>query len=313
MRSVAVLAVDDVVPFDMAVPLEIFGRAQREDGTSCYEVQVCGEKSDVSSRFFGISSVGNLEFLEEEADIVVVPGSLSYRAAPSDRMKDALHRAHERGARVASICLGAFTLAAVGLLDGQRATTHWMAAAELAADYPDIDVDPAVLFVDNESVLTSAGAAAGLDLCLHMVRRDYGSAVAADTARLSVMPLTRDGGQAQFIAESPRSEADYKSINPTLEWAESMLSGKITVSDLAARAGVSNRTLIRRFSEQVRMSPNEWLQMARVRKSQELLETTNLTIDCIADQVGFTSVAALRIAFRKTVGLAPHAYRKAFV
>ncbi|MCP2314740.1 Helix-turn-helix domain-containing protein [Nocardia amikacinitolerans] len=146
-----------------------------------------------------------------------------------------------------------------------------------------------------------------------MVRLDYGSAIAADMARLSVMPLTREGGQAQFISERPRSKALDKSINPTLEWAESTLDAKITVSDLAARAGVSRRTLIRRFTEQVRMTPNEWLQTARVRKAQELLETTNVTIDSIAEQAGFASVAALRQAFRKTVGVTPQAYRKAFV
>ncbi|WP_069162290.1 GlxA family transcriptional regulator [Nocardia altamirensis] len=312
MRSVAVLAVDDVIPFDLSVPIEIFGRARLEDGTAGYDVRVCGENSDVSSRFFAISAVRDIEFLDE-ADTIIVPGSLSYRSAPSPRLRAALRRAHERGARVASICLGAFTLASVGLLDGMRVTTHWMAAAELASDYPRVRVDPAVLFVDNESVLTSAGAAAGLDLCLHMVRRDYGSAVAAETARLSVMPLTRDGGQAQFIADRPRSEADQKSINPTLEWAESVLGTRITVSDLAARAGVSQRTLIRRFNEQVRMTPNEWLQTVRVRKSQELLEKTDATMENIAHQAGFASVAALRKAFRKTTGVTPQSYRKAFL
>ncbi|MGY2008274.1 GlxA family transcriptional regulator [Nocardia gipuzkoensis] len=145
-----------------------------------------------------------------------------------------------------------------------------------------------------------------------MVRRDYGTAVAAATARLSVMPLTRDGGQAQFIAERPRSEADSKSINPTLEWADTMLGEKITVLDLAERAGVSKRTLIRRFQEQVRMTPNEWLQTARVRKAQELLETTILTMECITDRTGFASVAAFRKVFRKTVGVTPQAYRRAF-
>ncbi|GAA5089667.1 AraC family transcriptional regulator [Nocardia iowensis] len=308
----AVLAVDDVIPFDLSVPIEIFGRARLSDGTAGYDVRVCGENSDVSSRFFAISAVRDIEFLDE-ADTIIVPGSLAYRSAPSHRLKAALRRAHERGARVASICLGAFTLASVGLLDGMRVTTHWMAAAELAADYPLVRVDPAVLFVDNESVLTSAGAAAGLDLCLHMVRRDYGSAVAAETARLSVMPLTRDGGQAQFIADRPRSEADHKSINPTLEWAESALGARITVSDLAERAGVSQRTLIRRFNEQVRMTPNEWLQTVRVRKSQELLEQTDATMENIADQAGFASVAALRKAFRKTTGVTPQSYRKAFL
>ncbi|WP_109525416.1 MULTISPECIES: GlxA family transcriptional regulator [Nocardia] len=313
MRSVAVLAVDDVIPFDLSVPLEIFGRSVRDDGSPCYDVQVCGERSAVSSKFFGISSLAEIEYLAEHADTVVVPGSMSYAAKPSPRLERALHRAHERGARMVSICLGAFTLAAVGLLDERRATTHWMVASELAADYPRVRVDPAVLFVDEESVLTSAGAAAGLDLCLHIVRRDFGSALAADMARLSVMPLTREGGQAQFISARPRSKATDRSINPTLEWAEATLSSKITVTDLAARAGVSKRTLIRRFTEQVRMSPSEWLQTIRVRKAQGLLETTDATIESIAEQAGFASIAALRQAFRRTVGVTPQAYRKTFV
>ncbi|MGY1937649.1 GlxA family transcriptional regulator [Nocardia gipuzkoensis] len=312
MRSLAVLAVDDVIPFDLSVPIEIFGRAVLEDGTPAYEVEVCGVRSDVPSKFFGISCLRDLDYLEEEAGTIIVPGSMSYRSRPSDRLRRALVRAHERGARVASICLGAFTLASVGLLDGRRATTHWMAAAELSRSYPRVRVDPTVLYVDSGCILTSAGAAAGLDLCLHMVRRDYGTAVAAATARLSVMPLTRDGGQAQFIAERPRSEADSKSINPTLEWADTMLGEKITVLDLAERAGVSKRTLIRRFQEQVRMTPNEWLQTARVRKAQELLETTILTMECITDRTGFASVAAFRKVFRKTVGVTPQAYRRAF-
>lgn len=312
MRSVAVLAVDDVIPFDLSVPIEIFGRTCREDGNPGYDVEVCGATSAVSSKFFGISDVGDLDIVDRKADIVIVPGSLSYRAEPSGPLKEALLNAHARGARIASICLGAFTLAAVGLLDGRRATTHWMAAAELAAAYPRVRVDPSVLYVDDNTVLTSAGAAAALDLCLHIVRQDYGSATAADTARLSVMPLTRDGGQAQFIAVSPRSEAESRSINPTLEWAETMLGDGITVQDLAERAGVSKRTLIRRFNEQVRMTPNEWLQTARVRKAQELLETTLLTMDSVADRAGFPSVAAFRMAFRKTVGVTPQAYRRAF-
>ncbi|MGY1942937.1 GlxA family transcriptional regulator [Nocardia asiatica] len=311
MSSVAVLAVDDVIPFDLSVPIEIFGRAEQEDGTPAYEVEVCGVSSDVPSKFFGISCLRDIDYLEE-AGTIIVPGSMSYRSRPSDRLRRALVRAHERGARVASICLGAFTLASVGLLDGRRATTHWMAAAELSRSYPRVRVDPTVLYVDSGCILTSAGAAAGLDLCLHMVRRDYGAAVAAATARLSVMPLTRDGGQAQFIAERPRSEADSKSINPILEWADTMLGEKITVLDLADRAGVSKRTLIRRFHEQVRMTPNEWLQTARVRKAQELLETTILTMECITDRTGFASVAAFRKVFRKTVGVTPQAYRRAF-
>ncbi|MGW6427378.1 GlxA family transcriptional regulator [Nocardia sp. NPDC055053] len=312
MRSVAVIAVDDVIPFDLSVPIEIFGRVSLDDVGPGYDVAVCGTTPVVSTRLFEISCGGDLEFVAERADIVIVPGSMSYRNEPSGGLREALINAHNRGARIASICLGAFTLAAVGLLDGRRVTTHWMAAAELASSYPAISVDPSVLYVDNESILTSAGAAAALDLCLYMVRQDYGSAVAAATARLAVMPLTREGGQAQFIIEGPRPESTDRSINPTLEWAQTVLGEGITVQDLAERAGVSERTLIRRFHEQVRMTPNEWLQATRVRRAQALLESTNLTMERIADETGFASVVAFRKSFRKTVGVTPQAYKKAF-
>ncbi|MBZ4324345.1 GlxA family transcriptional regulator, partial [Streptomyces huiliensis] len=223
-----------------------------------------------------------------------------------------LRRAAAGGARVASICSGAFVLAAAGLLDGLRATTHWRAAGRLAADHPEVDVDPDVLYVDNGRVLTSAGAAAGLDLCLHMVRRDHGSAVAADTARLSVMPLEREGGQAQFVVHDHPPVPAGSALEPLLDWLGENLARSLTVDDIAARAGVSARTLTRRFREQTGTTPLQWLHRARIRRAQRLLEDTRLPVERVGAEVGFGSPTAFRDRFRRTTGVSPRAYRRAF-
>jgi len=221
-------------------------------------------------------------------------------------------RSARRGSRIASICAGAFILAATGLLDGRRATTHWIAAALLAARYPDVEVDPDVLYVDNGQFLTSAGAAAGLDLCLHMIRRDHGSAVAADAARLSVMPLERDGGQAQFIVHERPPTPNGSAVEPLLRWIEDNAQQELTLDDIATHAGMSTRTLNRRFREQTGTIPLQWLHRTRIRHAQYLLETTTHSVDRIAVQVGFGSPTAFRDRFKRLVGTSPHAYRHAF-
>jgi len=228
-----------------------------------------------------------------------------------DEVLDALRRAAGNGTRIASICVGAFILAATGLLDGHRATTHWAATALLAARYPTIDVDPDVLYVDNGQLLTSAGAAAGLDLCLHMIRRDHGSAVAADAARTCVMPLERAGGQAQFIAHEP-PPPDAATLEPVLRWMQANLGRDLTLEDIAAQATMSTRTLGRRFREQTGTTPLQWLHRARIRHAQYLLETTAHPVDRIATQVGFGSPTAFRDRFKRLTGTSPHAYRRAF-
>jgi transcriptional regulator GlxA family with amidase domain len=207
--------------------------------------------------------------------------------------------------------VGAFTLAATGLLDGLRATTHWRAAAALARRYPRVAVDPDVLFVDNGQFLTSAGAAAGLDLCLHLIRRDYGAAVAADAARTAVMPLERAGGQAQFIAHPPPIP-DGATLEPLLRWLDQNAHRELTLGQIAAQARLSVRTLNRRFREQTGTTPLQWLHRARLRRAQCLLETTSLPVERIAGQVGFGSPTAFRDHFRRLVGTSPHAYRRAF-
>ena len=218
MHTVAVLALDQVIPFDLSTPIEVFTRTRLPDGRPGYQVRVCAERPEVDAGAFTLRAPWGLDGLTG-ADTIIVPGTADPTAPLSPAVRDALRAAARHGTRIASICSGAFPLAATGLLDGLRATTHWLAAGLLAASHPDIEVDPDVLYVDNGQLLTSAGAAAGLDLCLHMIRRDYGSAVAADAARLSVMPLEREGGQAQFIVHDYAPAPQGSALEPLLRLA----------------------------------------------------------------------------------------------
>lgn len=310
MHTVVVLALDGVLAFDLSTPVEVFGRARLPDGHVAYRVRVCAPTDEVDAGVLAIRTPWGLDALGE-ADTIVVPGLADPRAPIRDDVLEALRTAAEGGTRVASICVGAFTLAAAGLLDGLRATTHWAAAKELSRLYPDVDVDADVLFVDNGRVLTSAGAAAGLDLCLHMIRRDHGSAVAADAARVAVMPLERDGGQAQFIVHE-RPGADGASLEPLLRWMEEHAHRRLTLDELAARATTSTRTLNRRFREQTGTSPLRWLGRARIRHAQRLLETTSYPVERIAGMVGFGSPTSFRDLFKNLVGTSPRDYRRTF-
>jgi transcriptional regulator GlxA family with amidase domain len=310
MHTVAVLALDGVLAFDLSTPVEVFGRARLPDGRSAYTVLVCSPADEVDAGVFAVRAPWGLDALAW-ADTIVVPGLADPTAPIPEDVLAALRDAAEGGTRMASICVGAFTLAAAGLLEGLRATTHWAAAEELSSRFPGVDVDPDVLFVDNGQVLTSAGAAAGLDLCLHMIRCDHGSAVAADAARLAVMPLERDGGQAQYIVhESPG--ADGSSLEPLLRWMEENGHRELTLEDIATRATMSTRTLNRRFREQTGTTPLRWLRRSRVRRAQYLLETTGHSVERIALQVGFGSPTSFRDHFKLLVGTSPHAYRRAF-
>jgi transcriptional regulator GlxA family with amidase domain len=310
MHTVAVLALDGVVPFDLSVPVEVFGRARLPGGRPAYRVLVCGPLAEVEAGAFAMRVRHGLDALAS-ADTVVVPGLADVTQPMSTEALEALRAAAAAGTRIASICSGAFVLAATGLLDGLRATTHWLGAAELATRYPKITVDPDVLFVDNGQLLTSAGAAAGLDLCLHLVRRDHGSAVAAEAARYSVMPLERDGGQAQFITHEP-PPPDGASLQPLLAWLEENAHRELTLDQLARQAALSPRTLSRRFREQTGTTPLQWLHRARLRRAQYLLETTGHSVERIAGQVGFGSATTFRDRFKRLVGTSPAAYRRAF-
>ncbi|MDQ0379721.1 GlxA family transcriptional regulator [Amycolatopsis thermophila] len=311
MHTVAVLALDGVVPFDLATPIEAFTRTRLPDGRPAYRVRVCAPTPTVDAGTFSLRAEWGLDALAD-ADTIVLPGCADPAVPVPEEVLDELRKAAANGARLASICSGAFVLAATGLLDGLRATTHWLAADLLAQRFPEVEVDPDVLYVDNGQFLTSAGAAAGLDLCLHLVRRDHGSAVAADAARLSVMPLEREGGQAQFIVHDQPPVPRGSVLEPVLRWMSDHLGDALTLADIAARAGLSTRSLNRRFREHTGTTPVQWLHRERIRQAQYLLETTGHPVDRIAGQVGFGSPTAFRERFRRVVGTTPNAYRAAF-
>jgi transcriptional regulator GlxA family with amidase domain len=309
---IAVLALDGVVPSDLATPLDLFGRARLADGRAPYRTIVCAQRASVSagSDLFAIRAPHRLDALAGAGTIVVPGVEDPFGPAPAAVLA-ALRAAAARGARIASICVGAFTLAETGLLDGLRATTHWLAAEELARRHPAIEVDPNVLYVDNGQLLTSAGAASGVDLCLHMIRRDHGAAVAADAARLAVTPPARDGGQAQYIVH-PQPAPEAEALGPLLEWIERNCHRELTLEQIAAQAPMSTRTLNRRFREQTGTTPLRWLHRCRLRRAQHLLETTTHPVEQVATQVGFGSATSFRDRFRAHVGTSPQAYRRAF-
>ncbi|WP_304453081.1 GlxA family transcriptional regulator [Nocardiopsis sp. YSL2] len=314
MRTVAVLALDGVAGFELAIPGQVFGTANAVAQEPSYDVRVCapGHRVETDPAF------GRTELRTEwgldalaSADLVVVPGHTRFLEEPPADVTEALRRAVSKGAVVASVCVGAFVVAAAGALDGLRATTHWQYADELARRHPRVDVDPSVLYVDNGPVLTSAGVASGLDLCLHLVRRELGAEVAAGTARRTVMPLERSGGQAQYI-EHPDPVAPTPSLRHTLEWMAANLHRPLTLEDIADRAALSVRSLNRHFRSQVGTTPMRWLLQARVRRAQQLLESTDQPIDRVAAETGFGSTVTFRHHFTRLTGVPPGAYRGTF-
>ena len=309
-HRVAVVAFDGVVLADLAGPSELFGRVRDSRGRALYDVRLCAAAAKVRTERATLEVPWRLDALGR-ADTVIVPGIDDLDRAVPPQLVRALARAVARGARVASICTGAFVLAATGALDGRRATTHWRVAGELGRRHPRITVDADVLYVDHGRLATSAGAAAGLDLCLHLVRRDFGAAIAGEAARLAVMPLERAGGQAQFIAYAPPAD-DGTSMAPLVAWLEGNSQRTLPLAAIARHAGMSTRTLSRRFRAEVGVTPAAWLVRARVRRAQRLLETTRLPVERVAAEVGFGSAAVLRAHFGRVVGTSPQAYRRAF-
>jgi transcriptional regulator GlxA family with amidase domain len=307
---VAVVAFDGVVLGDLAAPCEVFGRVRDASGHPAYDVRVCGLRSRAGSAHVNLTVRWPLTVLRK-ADTIVIPGIDDVERSIPNTLVTELRRAIGRGTRVASICTGAFVLARTGALDGRVATTHWLAASELARRFPAITVNPDVLYVDHGSLLTSAGAAAGLDLCLHIVRHDFGAETAAQVARAAVMPLERAGGQAQFIVhEEP--EVPHATFGPLLLWIEKHLRHDLSLPVVARRAAMSSRTLSRRFHEHVGMTPAAWIARARVREAQRLLETTNLSVEAVAETAGYGSATVLRDRFATIVGVSPLAYRRSF-
>jgi len=309
-RRVVALAYDGLCTFEFGIAVEMFG-LPRPELPGWYDFRVCAVERGPLRAAGGLTARadGGLETLDE-AGTVIVPGWRGVDAVPPPALLAALRAAHERGARLLSFCSGVFVLAATGLLDGRRATTHWRYADALAARHPRIRVEPDVLYVDEGSLLTSAGSAAALDLSLHLIRRDHGPQVANLVARRAVVPAHRDGGQAQFIP-SPLPEYG-PSLGTLLEWMRRHLDRPLPLAELAARARTSERTLLRRFEAATGRSPRQWLIEERLARARELLEGSRLNVEQIADRCGYGHADSLRHHFRRALGLSPTRYRERF-
>jgi transcriptional regulator GlxA family with amidase domain len=311
MHRVVALCLDGMVAFDLTAPAQAFGLAAAPDGSPYYEFSTSsldGGPVQTTSGF-GVTPQAGLPALIE-ADTVVVPGYAAILAPPPEPALAALRRAAARGARVLSVCTGAFALAHAGLLDGRRAATHWAWADELARRFPAIEVDPAALFVDEGAVMTSAGLSAGIDLSLHAIRKDHGAACGERVARHMVAPPHRDGGQAQFIERPPAPAPG--SLEPTRRWAAERLDQSLDVAAMSDHAGVSPRTFARRFREETGTTPLQWLLGQRVLEARRLLEESDLPVETIAWRCGFGTAASLRDHFRRATATTPTAYRRAF-
>ncbi|MEV0321589.1 helix-turn-helix domain-containing protein [Streptomyces sp. NPDC050658] len=309
MRTVALAVADGMLHFELSVAHEVFGPAPAAVPGPWYDLEVCGTDAVRFGRF-RLEPDHGLDRLRH-ADTVIVPGWTDVDVEPPAALVDAVRAAHEAGARVASLCTGAFVLAAAGLLDGRRATTHWAHTDALAARFPATEVDPDVLYVDNGSVLTSAGKAAAMDLCLHLVRLDHGSAVANSVARRLVVPPHRAGGQAQFVT-APVPARDDHPLAALFPWVIERLDRPLAVEDLARRAGMSSRQLTRHFRATTGTTPLQWLLTQRIRRAQELLERTDDGVDAIARATGMGTATTLRRHFNRTVGVPPDSYRRTF-
>jgi AraC family transcriptional activator FtrA len=312
-RTVAVLAYEGMSPFETGIVTEVFGLPRPELGVPWYDLKVCAERPG-PLRIVGDATVDTHHGLDvlAAARTVIVPGVSDVRGECSPELVAALRLARDRGARVVSICSGAFALAAAGLLDHRRATTHWQYADLLRRRFPLVRVDADVLYVDDGDVLTSAGSAAGLDLCLHLVRRDHGPSVANAVARRLVTPPHREGGQAQFIEAPMSPDPDDDRITQTMTWVLADLRQEITVETLARRAHMSTRTYLRHFARCTGTSPTRWLITQRIQASLPLLERTSASIEEIARTVGFASPITYRSHFARAMHTSPSAYRRAF-
>ncbi|MGW8884522.1 helix-turn-helix domain-containing protein [Streptomyces sp. NPDC055749] len=309
MPTVALLTAGHLLHFELAVAYEIFGNPPREATQGWYDVQLCGP-GPVRVGPFMVEPDHGLEHVVR-ADTVIVPACVDIDDPPPEELVEAVRAAHEAGARVASLCTGAFVLGAAGLLDGRRATTHWAHAAELSARHPRAMVDPDVLYTDNGSVLTAAGKAAAVDLCLHLIHLDHGAAIANSVARRLVMPPHRPGGQAQFVATPVQATGDHM-LAHVLAWVQQRLDQPLTVTDMARKASTSPRNLGRQFRSVMGQTPIQWLLIQRVRRAQELLEATDLSIEAVAVATGMGTATTLRRQFKRIVGVPPDSYRRSF-
>lgn len=310
-HKVAVLAYEGLNTFDFGIAVGLFGLLLPE-ADQLYSVAACGlgKRPLPASGSVLVMPRRGLAYTQQ-ADTIVIPGWCNPDVLPSPRLVRMLRMAHQRGARLVSICSGAFVLAATGLLNGRRAATHWKLSDKLSKQYPQIKVVSDVLYMDDEDILTSAGGAAGIDLCLHIIRKDFGTVAANNVARHLMVSPHREGGQAQFI-DKPVGEQAHPWLAHLLEWSSGNLHKDITIGRLAAEANVSRRTLSRRFLEATGLSPYRWITSLRVRRVKDLLETTALSIEEIAERCGFQSGALLRHHFREHVKISPRTYRGQF-
>ena len=306
------LAYDELGTFEFGIVVELFGLRRTGLGVPWYQFEVCSADPGPIRAAGGIrvEARRGLRALQQ-AGTIVIPGWRRVDEPPPPALIRALRRAHADGARLVSICSGVFLLAATGLLDGKRVTAHWRQADRLIAMYPNIRVEPDVLYVDEGSILTSAGSAAGIDLGLHIIRLDYGAEIANEIARRLVMPPHRDGGQAQYVRDSGRSPVEG-GLAPVLEWAQKHLAKSLSVDDLARKAAMSPRNFARRFGEQTGTTPHQWLTHQRLFAAQRRLETTDENIDQIAEAVGMQTAQTLRHHFSRALGTTPTAYRHRF-
>ncbi len=315
-RRVAILAVDVVSPFELSVACEVFAIDRTQQGIPAWDAVVCGAADGVTgasirtSAGFSLQTPYGLDRVET-ADLVVLPSWPGRIARPAEPILAALRRAADRGAWLISFCTGAFALGHAGLLDGRRATTHWMYAEEFRQTFPAVRLDPDVLYVVDGPVLTSAGTAAAIDLSLHVVRLMDGPEVANAIARRMVVPPHRDGGQAQFV-EHPMPPDEGRPLTDLLDWMAGHLDQELSVEELAARVHMSARTFARRFRGETGATPHHWLTGQRVLHAQRLLETTNFGVDRIAAECGLGSAATLRHHFAGRVGISPQRYRERF-
>lgn len=309
MHKVVILALPNVVPLDLVIPLEIFSRARSIKGTLCYDVKICSQLKTVKNPYVSFKINHSLPILSR-ADTIVIPGTELTKPIPK-LIREQLIKAHKKGTRIISICSGAFLLAETGLLNGLNATTHWLGTEELQKKFPEVNVNPNVLYTDEGNIMTSAGACAGIDLCLHVIRKDFGAAVAAHSARIAVMPLERSGGQAQHINHDS-SPNEPGSLSKVLDWIEANLERNLSLEKVAKKAGMSVRTLNRQFIKQTGTSPLKWILKARIRRARTLLETTQYSMTDIAEAVGFNSAITMREHFRTLVHTNPKSYRESF-
>lgn len=314
LKNVATVLLDGVHPFELGVVCEVFGLDRSDEGLPVYDFAVVSAEGPALGTHVGgltVSTPYGLDRLEE-ADLIAVPASDANvgRDYPPELLA-ALRRAVDRGARVLSVCSGVFVLGAAGLLDGRRCAAHWRHADALARRFPRTRVEPDVLYVDEDPVITSAGTAAGIDACLHIVRKEQGPEVANKIARRMIVPPHRDGGQAQYI-ERPLPRDSCDTVGEVLVWMEQHLDEEVTVEQLAARALMAPRTFARRFQQETGTTPYRWILRQRVLLAQELLEGTDETVDAIAARTGFGTAAALRHQFVRALGTTPNAYRRAF-